>query len=622
MISLDLKICMEEQISTEPPYSIPVLDKEIKEFISEIPKSPGVYKFLDKFNSPLYIGKAKILDKRVASYFRKSSRSKKIDKLLKQARFIEFALTNTELESLLLEQFLIKEFKPKYNIQFKDDKGYPWIKIESKRNFPSAKSFLGKKSENGKFFGPFPNSYAVRDALKLIQKTFKLRNCSDAYFKNRSRPCLQYEIGRCSAPCIGLISKKEYASEVQNAELLLEGKSEDLITNFYIGMDKFSQNKDYEKAAIFRDRISALRDIQRSQSIAGFNESRDAIHVSSFSNKVKVGVTSVNQGWVTGHKNFLQSEGLEEKDIIENFITQKYLTDNECPNYLVTNQKLDNKKLLEEALSSKFSRKISIITRPGKKDKGLLDVCKVNTEYVFRNNKSDKDINIKFQKLKEALNLEENINLIESYDISHHAGKNAVAGCVVYSTKGKVTELYRAYNISRSNWGNDIGSMAELIKRRFSDVEPSQLPSLVIIDGGKTHLKKVIETFKDCNILGICVISISKGIRRKANFDTIHLSNGESITVDKSSIFQKFVQEIRDETHRYAITIQKKQMRKTSLKSSLDELSGIGSVRKKLLLRYFGSIEQIKRASIDDLCGVSGIGKKTAKSIYSEIHTQ
>ena len=262
---------MEHKISTESPYLIPILEKDIKDFLKEIPKSPGVYKFLDKSSNPIYIGKAKLLNNRVASYFRKSSRTKKIIKLRQQAKFIEFVLTNTELESLLHEQFLIKEFKPKFNVQFKDDKGYPWIKIESKENFPAAKSFLGKKLENGKFFGPFPNSYAVRDALKLIQKTFKLRNCSDAYFKNRTRPCLQYEIGRCSAPCIGLINKNEYLLEVKRAELLLEGKSEDLINNFYTSMDKFSRTKDYEKAAIYRDRISALRDIQRSQSIAGFN---------------------------------------------------------------------------------------------------------------------------------------------------------------------------------------------------------------------------------------------------------------------------------------------------------------------------------------------------------------
>tara|TARA_X000000950_G_scaffold279429_1_gene372180 strand:- start:74 stop:1915 length:1842 start_codon:yes stop_codon:yes gene_type:complete len=613
---------MENNISTESPYFIPFLDEEIKDFLKGIPKSPGVYKFLDKSKNPIYIGKAKLLDKRVASYFRKSYRSSKIEKLLEQAKFLEFAITNTELESLLYEQFLIKELKPKFNVQFKDDKGYPWIKIESNKEYPAAKSFLGKKLENGKFFGPFPNSYAVRDALKLIQKTFKLRNCSDSYFKNRSRPCLQYEIGRCSAPCIGSITNEEYSKEVESAELLLEGKSEDLINNFYTTMDEFSQNKDYEKAALYRDRISALRDIQRSQSVAGFNKSRDAIYVSCSSNKVKVGVTSVNQGWVTGHKNFLQIEGIEEQDILGNFITQKYLPSKECPNFLVINQKLDNKVLLEEALSARCSRKISIITKPGKKDKGLLDLCKANTEYVLRRNKQDKGIKIKLKELKEGLKLGHDIELIESYDISHHAGKNAVAGCVAYSIQGKASELYRSYNISQLNWGNDIGSMTELIEKRFSDNESRKLPSLIIIDGGKVHLKQVLKTLERLDICDMNVVSISKGIRRKATFDSIHLASGDTISIDQSSIFHQFIQEIRDETHRYAITLQKKKMRKTSIKSSLDELSGVGTKRKKLLLRYFGSLEQIKRASIDDLCEVSGIGKTTAESIYREIHTQ
>ena len=612
---------MEHKISTESPHLIPVLEEDIKDFIKEIPKSPGVYKFLDKSRNPIYIGKAKLLNNRVASYFRESSRTKKIIKLRQQAKFIEFVLTNTELDSLLHEQFLIKEFKPKFNVQFKDDKGYPWIKIESKEDFPAAKSFLGKKLENGKFFGPFPNSYAVRDALKLIQKTFKLRNCSDAYFKNRTRPCLQYEIGRCSAPCIGLIDKNEYQLEVKRAELLLEGKSQDLINNFYTSMDNFSRTKDYEKAAIYRDRISALRDIQRSQSIAGFTKSRDAIYISSSSTQVKVGVTSVTQGWVTGHKNYLQIEGFDETDILGNFITQKYLNNKDCPDFLVINQKLDNKTLLEKALSARFSRKISIITKPGKKDKGLLDACKANTEYVFKKNQFDKGIDIKFKELRQELQLQKDLALIESYDISHHAGKIAVAGCVVYTKKGKASDLYRTYNISKLNWGNDIGSMIELIERRFSGVKTRELPDLIVVDGGKTHLKKVLQALEACNINGVNVISISKGIRRKATFDTIHFPNGESATINQTSLSHQFIQEIRDETHRYSITMQKKKMRKTSIRSSLDGLSGVGTVRKKLLLRYFGSIEQIKRASIEDLSEVSGIGKVTAKSIFQQIHS-
>ena len=610
---------MKEKIFTESPYVIPSSDDEIKNLIREIPNSPGVYKFLDQSRYPLYIGKAKSLNKRLGTYFRVSSRSEKITRLIGASKFIELSLTNTELESLLHEQYLIKNFKPKFNVQFKDDKGYPWIKVETDNDFPAAKSYLGKKQEKGKFFGPFPNSYAVRDALKLIQKTFKLRNCSDSYFKNRSRPCLQYEIGRCSAPRVGLINEEDYQNEVRGADLLLSGRSEDLVQEFYGLMDKFALKRQYEKAAVYRDRISALRDIQRTQSIAGFSKNRDAIYLSTLKGKVKIGVSSVIGGWVTGHKNFHLEEGIEENEILESFIAHHYFSSNDCPTVLVIGHELPSKRLIEQALSKFHGRKISIISKPSKKDKGLLEICKANTEFVLKKDKTDPNIDYKIDDLKKQLQIDE-IETIESYDISHHAGDNAVAGCVVYNHEGKAKNLYRKYNISKKNSGNDIGSMLELIERRFSSSKKDDIPSLLIIDGGQTHLRQVQKRIKELGLPSMNVISISKGVRRKASFDSIHFSRGESKIVKENSIFHNFIQEIRDETHRYAISLQKRKTIKSSLGSSMDSLSGVGSSRKKLLLRYFGSLEQIKRASIDDLSEVSGIGIITAKSIYRQLH--
>jgi len=609
---------MEEKIFTESPHAIPFSKKEIKAFVREIPSSPGVYRFLDKSMYPLYIGKAKSLNKRIASYFRVSSRPEKINKLFEAASFIEMSLTNTELESLLHEQYLIKNFKPKFNVQFKDDKGYPWIKVETHSSFPSAKSFLGKKKDSGKFFGPFPNSYAVRDALKLIQKTFKLRNCSDSYFKNRTRPCLQHEIGRCSAPCVGLINEEDYRSEVRGADLLLSGRSEDLVKEFYDKMDDFASKRQYEKAAVYRDRISALRDIQRTQSIAGFSKNRDAIYLSALKVKRKIGVTSVNGGWVTGHKNFILEGGIEEDESLESFLSRHYLSHKNCPSVLVVGQELRNKNLIEKALSEAHERKISIITKPAKKDKGLLEICKNNTEFTLNKNKMDPDIDYKFEALKKELQIDE-IEKIESYDISHHSGDGAVAGCVVYSQNGKAKDLYRTYNISKQNSGNDIGSMLELIERRFSS-KKNKIPSLIIIDGGRVHLMQAQKRMKELGFSSVNIISISKGVRRKASFDSIHLTRGESKIVKEGSVFHNFIQEIRDETHRFAISSQKRKVSKSSLGSSIDKLSGVGDSRKKLLLRYFGSLEQIKRASVEDLSGVSGIGKIMAQSIYKQLH--
>ena len=609
---------MAEKISTESPYSIPLTDKEIKNFIRMIPRSPGVYKFLDIHKNPLYIGKAKSLNKRLASYFRSSSRSEKITKLLESAMFIEISFTSTELESLLHEQYLIKNYKPKFNVQFKDDKGYPWIKIETHNTFPAAKSFLGKKQDKGKFFGPFPNSYAVRDALKLIQKTFKIRNCSDSYFKNRSRPCLQYEIGRCSAPCVGLISEEDYQNEVRGADLLLSGRSEDLVQEFYGLMDKFASKRKYEKAAVYRDRISALRDIQRTQSVAGFKQNRDAVYLSALSGRLKIGVTRVNGGWVTGHKNFILQGGIEEEETLESFIGHHYFSTKNCPPVLVIGQEITNKNLIEKALSKFHNRKISIISKPSRRDKGLLEICKANTEFILKNDKIDPDIDYKLDELKKELQINE-IETIESYDISHHSGDHAVAGCVVYNQDGKAKNLYRTYNISEQNSGNDIGSMLELVERRFSN-KKNKIPDLIIIDGGRTHLIQVQKRIKEMGIFSTNMISISKGVRRKATFDSIHLMQGQSKIVKEGSVFHNFIQEIRDETHRYAISKQKRKSIKSSIGSSIDKLSGVGGARKKLLLRYFGSFEQIKRASIDDLSEVSGIGRITAKSIYKQLH--
>ena len=611
---------MEEKIFTEDPYPVPIFDDDIKQFIKIIPKKPGIYRFLDKSGYPIYIGKAKSLKNRLMSYFRISARTKKIKRLFDQAKFIDLSLTNTELEAFLYEQFLIKEYRPKFNVQFKDDKGYPWIKIDTKEEFPSARSYLGKNLREGNFYGPFPNGYAVRDALKLIQKTFKLKNCSDSYFKNRTRPCLHYEIGRCSAPCVGLIDKKTYLKEVESAKLLLDGKSEELIKEFYKEMDRYSSEKSYERAAIYRDRISALRDIQRSQSVAGFNDCKDAICVRSSKNSIRIGVTSVNEGWVTGHKNYYQVDDYQSEEALESFISQKYLNIKKCPEKIVLGKNIENKQLIETALSEHHGKKVTIITKLGKKDKGLMDLCRANTEYVFKKDTAEHISKFKLNEISEFLKIPKEIAWIESYDISHHAGKDAVGGCVVYSENGKEKKFYRSYNISKANSGNDISSMLEVIERRFSSSKIKRLPDLIIIDGGATHLKQVHLKLKQLELNSINLISISKGVRRKSAFDVIHLQDGKKLTIDSNLSSYHSIQEIRDETHRFAIALQRKKARKFATKSSIDNLSGIGKVRKNSLIRYFGSIEQLKRASVDDLTEVTGIGKNMAKSIFEELH--
>ena len=601
---------------------IPISKEALKDFFQDLPKEPGIYKFLNARKLPIYIGKAKNLKNRVPSYFQDSKdKTKKIKNLIKESRYIEITLTKNELEALLLEQYLIKEVKPKFNVQFKDDKGYPWIKINSSKDFPSAKSFLGKKDDKEKYFGPYPSSYAVRDVLSIMQKTFKLRNCSDSFFRNRTRPCLQYEIGRCSAPCVKYITQADYFKEVQGAIKLLEGKSEDLITDFYTSMDISSKNKSYERAAIYRDKISALREIQRNQSITGYTKERDAICISSLNGVTKIGITHVNKGWITGHDNFIQKNTSLENSLLGTFIKRHYLSSSYCPPIIVSSEQIPQKNLLEMALSKFHDKEIKIITKPGKKDKGLLEITKSNTLLaVKRSAKNNKDISHIFISVKDQLELKESIKIIESYDVSHHAGSGAVGGCVVYSSEGKLKDKYRLFNISHLNIQNDIASMKEVIRRRFTNQELDlKKPSHILIDGGRAHLLAVESTLDSMNIKDIEVISISKGARRKAEFDSIHKTDGV-LRVLKGSYPHLFIQELRDETHRFTISNQKKKQTKLSMKSALDNIQGIGAQKRKLLLRYFGSLEQIERAGFQDLLNVEGVGKKTAELIYNNLH--
>jgi excinuclease ABC subunit C len=538
---------------------------------------------------------------------------------LSNLKSIEITLTNNELEALLMEQYLIKEKKPIFNVQFKDDKGYPWIKIESSKEFPSAKSFLGRKDKNNKFFGPFPSSYAVQDSLRLLQKTFKLRNCSDSFFKNRTRPCIQHEIGRCSAPCVGQITKKEYMQDVNSTELLLSGKSEKLISSFYHLMDKHSKAKSFEKAASYRDKISSLRDVQRNQSVVGFSKERDAITVFTINGQTKAGITHVNNGWVTGHENFIQKNNLIEGSILEYFIQTYYLSAAYCPSSLVIGESIKNKQMIEKALSKHHSKNVKIICKLGKRDQGLIKICENNTKFSFNKKIDHKNTMSAFISLKEELSLTKEIRFVESYDISHHSGSAAIGGRVVFSERGKFKEKYKLFNISKENSGDDISSMVEVIERRFKDKGLDLLePSLIVLDGGRVHLSHVLRKLKEMGLKEIPVIAISKGARRKADMDLVHTERGYS-PITRGSLAHKFIQEIRDETHRFAITNQKRKQRKLSVGSMLDNLKGVGPKRKKMLIRYFGSVEQIKRASSQDIMNVPGLGKITAVTIYNQL---
>ena len=596
-------------------------DKRIKQ-LNFLPTNPGIYKFLDLRKEVLYIGKAKNLRKRVKSYYAKTkSQSQKVRRLNSESVYLEVTITSSELEALLLEQHLIKEEKPKYNVQFKDDKGYPWIKISTSSSYPSAISFLGRKDSKDKYFGPFPSSFAVKNSLRIIQKIFKIRDCKDSFFKNRKRPCLQYEIGRCSAPCVNEISKEDYLKDVGQALDLLNGKANNLLEVFYVEMDSHSSSKSYEKAADYRNKISSLREIQRDQSIAGYIKDRDAICISHSGKIIKIGVTSVRGGWIVSHKNFSEKNALLKEGLLDSFLSSYYTSEEECPSIILVVEELNDKNTLQIALSEFHKKKIQIRSRFRNKDIGLMKICQSNTDlYLKRQKRNTKSLEGLFLSLKERLDLKQDIKLIESYDVSHLSGRNALAGQVTYNSKGKVKDLYKIYNISPENSGNDVGSMQEVMERRFSKINnQSILPSLILIDGAQTHLKATRKILDKNKIKGVSLIAISKGVRRKGEMDTIHNEQGEKINFQKNSSELLFLQEIRDETHRFSIYRQRKRELKGIAKSSLDSIELVGAERRKALLRFFGSLEQIKKASPKDLMKVRGVGRKTADIIFRNL---
>jgi len=597
-------------------------NKRIKH-LDFLPTNPGIYRFLGPKKEVLYIGKAKDLRKRIKSYYAKTkSKSQKVTRLNSESVFLEITITSSELEALLLEQHLIKEEKPKYNVQFKDDKGYPWIKISTSSSYPSAISFLGRRHSKDDYFGPFPSSFAVKDTLKIIQKIFKLRDCKDSFFKNRKRPCLQHEIGRCSAPCVNQISRENYLKDVDQAKELLKGKGNDLLKVMYLEMDSYSSEKSYEKAADCRNKISSLREVQRDQSIAGYNKDRDAISISHSGEITKIGVTSVRGGWIVSHKNFSEKNALLNDGLLDSFLASYYTSEVTCPNTILVAGELSDRNTLQIVLSEFHKKKINIRTRFRNKDIGLMKICQSNTDlYLKRRKRSIKNLEDLFISLKKKLSLDENINLIESYDISHLSGRNALAGQVTYNSRGKVRDLYKIYNISLKNSGNDIGSMQEVIKRRFSKIKSSSvIPSLILIDGGLVHLKAVRKVLDRLKIEGINLIAISKGARRKGEMDTVHNEQGKKMNFQKNSSELLFLQEIRNETHRFSISKQRRKESKGLAKSSLDSMELVGAERKKALLRFFGSLDQIEKASLKDLMKVRGVGKRTADIIFRNLH--
>ena len=600
----------------------------IKKELPLIPKLPGVYRMLNSKNEILYVGKAKNLPNRLKSYVSEKNHIIRTERMLSQTKKIEITTTSNESEALLLEANLIKKYKPKFNILLRDDKSFPFIFIGNNEKWPQIKKHRGKKTKEGFFFGPFASAGSANWTIKMIQKIFHLRICDDTVFKNRKRPCILYQIKRCSGPCVGYINNDDYKQTVEGAIEFVSGKSRKIQKNLSKQMEKASEELNFEKATILRDRIKSLNIIQSSQRIneanlleadviAGYKESgKTCVQIFFYRSK---------QNW--GNQAFFPKHDPDEslKEVLKSFIVQFY-ENKSIPKSIILNEEINEKVLIEKTLSKKENKQINIsVAKKGSKLKVVNQAIKNAIDSLNRKlyeSQNNKDL---FDKVAQKFNLESNISLIEVYDNSHIQGTNSVGALISFSEEGFIKKRYRKFNIKiKKNEKDDYGMMKEVLNRRFKRAVQEKenylsFPDLVLIDGGKGQYSTARETMNELGLHEIPVIAIAKGKFRNSGNETF-FHNGKEFKFFKNDPTLFFLQRLRDESHRFAISAHRSKRKKAISKSLLDQIEGIGSMRKRALLNHFGSARAVESASLDEIKTVEGVEEKVAKKIYNFFH--
>ncbi len=586
--------------------------------LKKVPNTPGVYKFFSN-HEIIYIGKAKDLKKRVSSYFGKSHKDRKTSQIKFLTDKVETFTTKNEVEALLLEQMLIKENKPKFNILLRDDKTYPYIYFSSDHDFPGVYLKRTKKAVDRNYFGPFVSSDAVKKSIKEIQKIYKVRNCSDTTFAKRTRPCIEYQMKRCSAPCVNHIKKIDYYEDIVSAKSFISSSDTKTIQRLTKDIDAAVTKLDFEKAAEIRDRLKRLNLLREEQSVVTLATNVDIFSVHSELTYLGISIIVVRNGKIRGTKTHLIKQAHFEniEDVYQSAIVNFYDYQTDIPKKILCTNSLENNKLLEDMFSTKHQKKVKIIHSPNKSIRPIFNLCKLNAKQVIKNHISKEDkYTFALNELSGYLGKKE-INKIEAYDVSHLSGENGVASCIVFTKTGSEKTSYRLFNIPNALSGNDVGSLKHVLERRIKYFDdPETKPDLLLIDGGKTQLKYINEVLKDSNHKDLNAISIVKGNKRIRATETI-ISKDGILELDKNSKAFLILQEMRDESHRFAIQAQRKKKRKTIVKSELDSIDGVGKILKKRLLSKFLTVDNIKNADVSDLVTVHGINEKMASKIIN-----
>ena len=600
----------------------------IKKELPLIPKLPGVYKMLSDKDQILYVGKAKNLPNRLKSYVSEKNHIIRTERMLSQTRKIEITTTSNESEALLLEANLIKKHKPKFNILLRDDKSFPFIFIGNKDKWSQIKRHRGKKTKEGFYFGPFASAGSANWTIKMIQKIFHLRVCDDTVFKNRERPCILYQIKRCSGPCVGYIDESEYKRTVDDAIEFVSGKSRKIQKNLSDQMEKASESLDFEKAGILRDRIKSLNIIQSSQRINEANlVEADVIAAYKESGQtcIQVFFYRSKQNW--GNQAFFPKHDPDENlgNILNSFVSQFY-ENKSVPSSIILSQEIKEKILIEQTLSQKEGKQVNIsVAKKGSKLKVINQAIKNAKDSLNRKLHETQNNRELFESVVAKFNLETNINLIEVYDNSHIQGTNSVGALISYGDEGFIKKRYRKFNIKmKKNEQDDYGMMKEVLTRRFKKAVQEKeghlsFPDLIFVDGGKGQYSVARETLNELGLHDIPLIAIAKGKFRNSGNETF-FHNGKEYKFSKNDPTLFFLQRIRDESHRFAISAHRARRKKGISKSLLDQIEGIGSIRKRALLNHFGSARAVESASLDEIKSVEGVEEIVAKKIYNFFH--
>ncbi|WP_297833226.1 excinuclease ABC subunit UvrC [Thermomonas sp.] len=594
-------------------------------FAAGLPLAPGVYRMIDAADTVLYVGKARALRNRVGSYFNAAPKPTRIMAMLAQVARIEVTVTRSEADALVLENELIKSLQPRYNVMLRDDKSYPYVLITADE-FPRLTLHRGPRTIPGRYFGPYPNVTSVRETLNLMHKLFRLRNCENSVFKNRSRPCLQYQIGRCSAPCVNLIDPAAYAESVRRAELFLEGRSDELGAELTASMQAASDALEFEKAAQLRDMIASIRKLQSRQTMDGRSADLDVLAVAQQGGSACVLLLAFRAGRNLGtHAFFPRTNGEDSAGEVLGAFVSQYYNEHTAPGEIVLDRDIPERELIERALGERAGHRVALRTSVRGERAAKLDMVRRNAALALAAEVTSSGAQqARVEALRDLLGLTELPNLIECFDISHTLGEATVASCVVFDAQGPVRKQYRRYNITGIQPGDDYAAMHQALQRRFRPVAEAApdavVPDVLLIDGGAGQVAQARAVLLEASVDGVALVGVAKGPERKPGAETLLLPDGREVEPGPASPALQLVQQVRDEAHRFAITGHRQRRLKARVTSRLEDIPGIGPRRRAALLRHFGGLPGLKAAAVDEIARVEGVNSALAQRIWEHLH--